>query len=282
MAQIIDGKQLARDIRKELKQRVLTYVAAGGAPPRLDVVLVGDDAASHTYVRAKERACSRCGITSHTHRLPADVTQHDLLQLVDGLNRDSAVHGFLVQLPLPAHLDPEDVVLAISPSKDVDAFHPENLGLLFRGRPRFAPCTPAGVVHMLDSLGIPLQGKHAVVIGRSLIVGKPLSFLLLERHMTVTICHSRTLDLADMARTADVLVAAVGKPGLVRGDWIKPGAVVIDVGTNMSPEGVLTGDVVFDEATKLASYVTPVPGGVGPLTVAMLLSNVCSAAFRTR
>ena len=279
MALIIDGKALALEIRRSLKARVLAHVQKGGKPPRLDVVLVGEDPASQTYVRAKERACKRCGIWSNTHRLPADITRRDLLAQVDRLNKDPEVNGFLVQLPLPEHLDPEEVVAAIAPQKDVDAFHPENLGRLFRGAPRFVPCTPAGIVHMLDSLAIPLQGMHAVVIGRSLIVGKPLSLLLLERHMTVTICHSRTKNLPAVAQTGDVLIAAVGRAGLVRGDWVKPGAIVIDVGTNMTAAATLTGDVAFDEAAKVASHITPVPGGVGPLTVAMLLVNVCKGAL---
>ena len=215
---------------------------------------------------------------SVTHRLPDTTAEAELLELVGRLNEDPSVHGILVQLPLPDQIDVERVVGAISPAKDVDGFHPETLGMLVRGAPTFLPCTPAGVMHILDTLPVELKGLEAVVVGRSLIVGKPLFFLLLERHMTVTACHSRTRDLADVVRRADVVVAAVGKAQLIKGDWISPGAIVIDVGINRLDDGTLTGDVDFDAALENASYITPVPGGVGRLTVAMLMENVYRAA----
>jgi len=278
MADIIDGKALAKEIRRRVKVEVAALVAETRVVPTLAVVLVGEDVASHTYVRAKKRAARRTGINSLVETLPADVSEKELLELVDGLNRDDGIHGVLVQLPLPAHIDVERVVRAISPLKDVDAFHPENLGLLFRGQPRFLPCTPAGIVEALKSLRIELVGKSAVVVGRSLIVGKPLSLLLLQEHMTVTVCHSRTADLPEVVRGADVVVAAVGRARLVRGDWVKQGAVVVDVGMNSDPQRGLVGDVAFEEAEPRASYITPVPGGVGPLTVAKLMENVLAAA----
>ena len=278
MVEVIDGKVLAKAIRKGVKAKVAKFTAETGVVPTLAAVLVGEDPGSQTYVRSKERACKRCGMRSVTQRLPDTASEAELLRIVDELNADPSVHGILVQLPLPDHIDVERVVGAISPSKDVDGFHAETLGRLVRGKPTFLPCTPAGVMHILDTLPVELKGKEAVVVGRSLIVGKPLFFLLLERHMTVTVCHSRTRDLADVVRRADVVVAAVGKAHLVKGDWIKPGAIVIDVGINRLADGTLTGDVDFDAALPNASHITPVPGGVGRLTVAMLMENVYRAA----
>lgn len=274
---IIDGPALAKAIRLELKDLIAARVAAGKPRPHLVVVLVGEDPASEAYVRSKERECRRTGLHSTTIRLPARTSEREVLAEVNRLNNDPAVHGILVQLPLPAHIDVEKVVAAISSVKDVDAFHPENLGLLFRDRPRFLPCTPAGIMDVLAHTGKPLSGLHAVVIGRSLIVGKPMAMLLLKEHMTVTICHSRTRNLPELVRAADVIVAAVGRLRFVQGSWIKPGAIVIDVGMNVDEEGKLAGDVDFDAALPRASFITPVPGGVGRLTVARLLANVLSA-----
>lgn len=278
MADVINGKLLAKEIRIGVKAKVATFVKETGVVPTLAAVLVGEDPGSQTYVRSKERACKKCGMRSVTRRLPDTISESELLAIVEGLNDDPEVHGILVQLPLPGRIDVERVVGAISPSKDVDGFHAETLGRLVRGAPTFVPCTPAGVLHILDSLDVELKGMEAVVVGRSLIVGKPLFFLLLERHMTVTVCHSRTRELAEVVRRADVVVAAVGQAHLVKGDWIKPGAIVIDVGINRLDDGTLTGDVDFDAALNNASHITPVPGGVGRLTVAMLMENVYRAA----
>ena len=277
MAFEVDGKGLAGTLKKQVKIEVAEFTAACGRPPQLTVVLVGDDAASQSYIRAKERACQRAGIASALIRLPPTITSQELLAMVDSLNRDESVDGLLVQLPLPEHLDAEPIVAAISPLKDVDCFHPENLGLLLRGCPRFVPCTPHGIMQILDSLGTDLTGLDAVVVGRSLIVGRPMAMLLIERNMTVTVCHSLTVDLPAKVRAADLVVAAVGVPGLVKGDWLKPGAIVIDVGTNYKGGG-LVGDVDFPSAVKVAGTITPVPGGVGPLTVTQLLRNVLTAA----
>jgi methylenetetrahydrofolate dehydrogenase (NADP+) / methenyltetrahydrofolate cyclohydrolase len=274
---IIDGPSLAKTIQESIRERVSKRLAEDRRQPGLTVVLVGEDPASEAYVRGKERSCSRVGILSTTVRLPVSSSEDEVLGEVARLNNDPEVHGILVQLPLPAHMNVEKVVAAISPLKDVDAFHPENLGLLFRDTPRFIPCTPAGIMDVLGQTGITLEGLHAVVIGRSLIVGKPLSLLLLKEHMTVTVCHSRTRNLPDLIRSADVIVAAVGRLRFVKGDWVKPGAIVIDVGMNVDEEGKLAGDVEFDSALLRASFITPVPGGVGRLTVARLLSNVLAA-----
>lgn len=278
MANLIDGKILAAEIRGRVKEEVSVFTAETGVVPSLATVLVGEDPASQTYVRGKRRAARKAGMKSTTELLPADIPEAELLALVSRLNRDPEVHGILVQLPLPAHINVEGVVAAISPLKDVDAFHPENLGLLFRGCPRFLPCTPAGVIHALESLGLSLAGKSAVVIGRSLIVGKPMALLLLEKHMTVTVCHSRTVDLPQVVGRADVVVAAVGRAEMVKGDWLREGAVVIDVGMNTTEDGRLVGDVDFEAACRRAGYITPVPGGVGRLTIAMLMKNVLTAA----
>jgi len=251
-----------------------------GVRPGLAVVLAGEDPASHVYVRNKTVACAEVGIRTFDHRLPASVTQAELLALVDELNRNPEVDGILVQLPLPAGIDARQVLLAISPLKDVDGFHPENLGRLLMGEPRFVACTPLGVMRLLQESQTPLAGADAVVIGRSNIVGKPLAALLISADCTVTVCHSRTRDLAERVRRADVVVAALGRAETVKGDWIKPGATVIDVGTNRRADGKLVGDVAFAEAVTRARAITPVPGGVGPMTIAMLLSNTLQSAKR--
>jgi len=275
-AKIIDGKALAAEVRAALRPAV-GALAARGARPGLAAIVAGDDPASRVYVRNKVRACEEVGVRSELHEFPADVAERALLECVAGLNRDPAVHGILVQLPLPAHLDTERVLAAVSPAKDVDGFHVENLGALLRGAPRFVPCTPAGVLRLLDHAGVPLAGRHAVVIGRSNIVGKPLALLLLQRDATVTICHSKTARLAELARQADVLVAAAGRPRMVGAEMVKPGACVIDVGTSRTADGKLSGDVDFAAASKVAGWITPVPGGVGPMTVAMLVANTVRA-----
>ncbi len=283
MAQIIDGKQIALDIRAEVADAVAKHVAAGGATPCLAAVLVGADPASQVYVRNKENACGKAGIASRLLRLPAETTEAELLAVVAELNFDFGVHGILVQLPLPPQINADRVLRAIDPAKDVDAFHPENVGLMVQGQPRFLPCTPHGVLQLLRRSGVETAGKHAVVIGRSDIVGKPMAILLAQKgwDATVTLAHSRTPDLAAVCRTADIVVAAVGKPLIVGGDWIKPGAAVIDVGINRLPEaegGGLVGDVDYPAAAEVAGWITPVPGGVGPMTVAMLLHNTLAAA----
>lgn len=278
-ARILDGKALAARIREGLKKEV-AKLAAEGRPPGLAVILVGEDPASQVYVRNKQRACAELGIRSWKHHLPADTSQKDLVQLVEGINADPEVHGILVQLPLPAHIQTEAVLDTIDPAKDVDGFHPVNLGLLAAGRPGIIPCTPAGVMELVRESGVEVAGKECVIVGRSNIVGKPLAFLFLHEHGTVTICHSRTRNLAEVCRRADILVVAVGRAGLVNGEMIKPGAVVIDVGINRTAEGKLTGDVDFASAVQQAGAITPVPGGVGPMTIALLMKNTVAAARR--
>ena len=278
-AQIIDGKAVAARVRAQIAAETAPLVARG-VRPGLAVVLAGEDPASHVYVRNKTVACAEVGIRTFDHRLPASVTQAELLALVDELNRNPEVDGILVQLPLPAGIDARQVLLAISPLKDVDGFHPENLGRLLMGEPRFVACTPLGVMRLLQESQTPLAGADAVVIGRSNIVGKPLAALLISADCTVTVCHSRTRDLAERVRRADVVVAALGRAETVKGDWIKPGATVIDVGTNRRADGKLVGDVAFAEAVTRARAITPVPGGVGPMTIAMLLSNTLQSAKR--
>jgi len=280
MATLIDGKELAKQVRGEVAART-ARLGERGIRPGLAVVLVGDDPASAIYVRNKTRACKKVGIEHFDHPLSATTTQHELLELVQQLNRDPAVHGILVQLPLPSHIDSDAVVHAIDPVKDVDGLHPTNLGHLLSGSPRLVPCTPLGVMRLLERADTPLQGADAVVVGRSKLVGKPMAALLLARHCTVTICHSRTRDLEQVIRRADVLVAAVGRAGLVQGSWIKPGATVIDVGMNRV-EDQLVGDVEFEPAARRARAITPVPGGVGPMTIAMLMSNTAQAAETAR
>jgi len=278
MAKLIDGKALAKEVRAEVKQRADAFRAAHNRGPGLHVVLVGDDPASQVYVRNKEHAAAKAGIEGRVHRLPAQTSQADLLALIFELNGDDAIDGILVQLPLPDHLHDRTIVDAIDPAKDVDGLHPFNAGLLVVGRKGLRPCTPSGCMRMLESIGCNPKGKRALVLGRSTLVGKPIALMLLEKHATVTIAHSRTQDLAERAREADILVAAVGFPHLVKGEWVKQGAIVIDVGINRLEDGTLTGDVDFEGAEKRASYITPVPGGVGPMTIAMLLSNTVDAA----
>lgn len=277
MAEIIDGKRVSEEILAGVAERVAALTAAG-RQPGLAVVRVGEDPASKVYVRSKRRACKRTGIASFAHDLPETTSAAELLALVDQLNADPAVHGILVQLPLPKAIDPDAVIERIAPEKDVDGFHPRNVGLLTLGRPGFVPCTPAGVMRLLDRYGVACEGRRAVVVGRSAIVGKPVAALLLQRHATVTICHSRTTELPDRVAEADLVVAAIGRAEFVRGDWIRPGAVVIDVGINRLEDGRLVGDVAFDEAARRARLITPVPGGVGPMTIAMLLENTVTAA----
>ena len=280
---IIDGKQIARKVRAEVAEHAAALIARG-VTPGLTVILAGEDPASEVYVRNKNRAAERAGIDGRTIRLPPDVTYERLCREVDGLNADPSVHGILVQLPLPEGItrEQERALLArVDPDKDVDGFHPVNLGRLVAGEPGFVACTPSGCMRLLAEAGVDPSGKRAVVIGRSTIVGKPMALLLLQAHATVTVCHSRTPDLRAEVRSADIVVAAVGRAGLVRGDWIKPGATVIDVGINRDTGGKLCGDVAFSEVVEVAGHVTPVPGGVGPMTIAFLLHNVCVAAERT-
>lgn len=276
MATIIDGTAVAASVRERAAAQV-AELKARGVEPCLAVVLVGDDPGSAAYVRMKERDCAEVGITSLDHRLPALTTQIELDALIDRLNADPAVHGILVQMPLPKHLDAESVIDRISPAKDVDGFHPESLGLLVRGLPGFRACTPAGVMELLRVYDIDPSGMRAVVVGRSTIVGKPMALLLLEANATVTVCHSRTRDLPAVCREADLLVAAIGRPRMIDSSYVKPGAVVIDVGINRTDEG-LVGDVDFDSVAPIASAITPVPKGVGPMTRAMLMLNTVAAA----
>ncbi len=275
-ATIIDGKAIAQAIRGELKAEVASLKASRGVQPGLATVLVGDDPASHIYVKTKRKACDEVGIAPFPFELPASTSQGDLLALIEDLNKNPEVHGILVQLPLPDNLDEALVLEAVDPAKDVDGFHPTNVGRLVAGTAVLLPCTPAGIIELLDRTGIPIEGAEAVVVGRSAIVGKPLALMLLHRHATVTICHTRTRDLAATARRADILVAAAGRAGVVTADMIKPGACVIDVGINRV-EGKLVGDVDFEAARAVAGAITPVPGGVGPMTVAMLLTNTVAA-----
>jgi methylenetetrahydrofolate dehydrogenase (NADP+)/methenyltetrahydrofolate cyclohydrolase len=279
MAQILDGKALAREIRAQLKQEVEALRAKLGRAPGLAVVFVGDDPGSTIYVGNKEKAAAEVGVAGKVIRMPKTASQAAVIAAVEGLNADPAIDGMIVQLPLPAGIDEAAVLLRIDPDKDADGLHPMNLGRLVAGMPGPRSCTPAGVMRLIDLTGIDLKGKRAVVIGRSEMVGKPTAHLLLERHATVTMCHSRTVGLDEEVRRADVVVAAVGKPGLVKGSWIKEGAVVIDVGTSRV-NGKVVGDVEFAEAAKRASAISPVPGGVGPMTIAELLSNAVAAAKR--
>ena len=277
-AVIIDGKAIALAVRETVAKDAARLVGERGVTPCLGVVLVGDDPGSRIYVTNKEKAAAKAGIATRDHRLPATTTQSEVLSLLRTLNDDPLVHGILVQLPLPGQIDARTVLEAVSPEKDVDGFHPLNVGLLHMGRPRFVACTPRGIMEMLRYHDIQISGRRAVVIGRSNIVGRPMAALLEQANATVTICHSRTANLPGEVRGADIVVAAIGKPGFVRGDWIKPKAIVIDVGINRTPEGKLTGDVAFDEVKTIAGYITPVPGGVGPMTIAMLLANTILAA----
>jgi methylenetetrahydrofolate dehydrogenase (NADP+)/methenyltetrahydrofolate cyclohydrolase len=278
-AQILDGKSLAASIRTELKQRVDALVQRG-VRPGLAVILAGDDAPSRVYVRNKTLAAGEIGVRSMLHEFKQDVAESLLLSRIEALNVDRAVHSILVQLPLPRHIDAARVLEAVSPAKDVDGFHEANLGALLAGRPGVVPCTPAGVMRLIERAGVPLAGRQAVVIGRSNIVGKPLALLLLQKDATVTICHSKTPSLDVITRRADILVAAVGRAKLVTAEMVKPGACVIDVGVNRLPDGKLAGDVDFAAAKDVAGWITPVPGGVGPMTIAMLLENCLRAASR--
>ncbi|MFH1263410.1 MAG: bifunctional methylenetetrahydrofolate dehydrogenase/methenyltetrahydrofolate cyclohydrolase FolD [Pseudomonadota bacterium] len=275
---LLDGKAFAKKIRSDLTTRIRTFSARTGVIPGLATLLVGDNAASKVYVGSKVKTCGEVGIHSRKIELSADLAEGSLIKEIEALNRDPAIHGILVQLPLPKQIRPERILDAVDPSKDVDGFHVINAGRLATGQPGFVPCTPLGIVRLLEEYKVPIEGKRAVVVGRSNIVGKPVAQLLLNRHATVTICHSRTIDLPAVCREADILIAAIGKAEVVRGDWIQPGAAVVDVGINRNPDGTLTGDVKFSEASERAGWLTPVPGGVGPLTIAMLLSNTLEAA----
>lgn len=279
MAQIIDGKAIAAEIRGRIKIET-QKLQKNNVTPGLAVVLVGEDPASRVYVTMKEKACAEAGIFSDEHKLPTETSEAQLLALIDELNRDARIDGILVQLPLPAHINETRVLEAISPHKDVDGFHPYNVGRLATGNPLFQPCTPYGIMKMLEHTGTDLTGKDVVVVGRSNIVGKPVALMCLARHATVTLCHSRTRDLADKVRSADVVIAAVGRPEMVKGAWIKEGAIVIDVGINRVGEKKLVGDVEYEAASQRAGAITPVPGGVGPMTIAMLLQNTLESAQR--
>ncbi|HPZ74027.1 MAG: bifunctional methylenetetrahydrofolate dehydrogenase/methenyltetrahydrofolate cyclohydrolase FolD [Bacillota bacterium] len=274
---IIDGKALAKEKRAEIAKQV-EALKEKGVTPGLAVVLVGEDPASQIYVRNKHKACEEVGIYSRKITLPEETTEEEILKIIDELNNDPEIDGILVQLPLPKHIDPDKVILSISPDKDVDGFHPVNAGRLLTGQDGFFPCTPLAVMELIKSAGVDVSGKEAVVVGRSNIVGKPVSMLLLRENATVTICHSKTKDLADVCRRADILVAAVGRPEMITSDYVKEGAVVIDVGINRVGEKKVVGDVAFDEVKDKAAYITPVPGGVGPMTITMLLYNTLLSA----
>lgn len=281
MANIIDGKAISAAIRAELKEEAENFYKANGFRPGLAVIIVGEDPASQVYVRNKRRACEEVGFYSEAYELPAETTQEELNTLVDRLNADDAIHGILCQLPLPKHLNENEVILRIDPKKDVDAFHPFNVGKIMIGDYSFLPCTPAGVMALLQRSGIEIAGKECVVVGRSNIVGKPQAMLLLHANGTVTVCHSRTKNLSEVCRRADILVAAIGKADFFKADMVKEGAVVIDVGMNRRADGKLTGDVDFESVAPKASYITPVPGGVGPMTITMLMQNTLTAAKNT-
>ena len=282
MAKIIDGKAISKQVREEIAAQVVQYKEKYGSAPGLAVIIVGNDPASQVYVRNKKRGCEEVGFYSESYELPEDTTQEELIALVERLNNDDRIHGILVQLPLPKHLNETEVLLTIKPEKDVDAFHPYNVGKIMIGNHDLLPCTPAGVMVLLEKSGIEVSGKKCVVIGRSNIVGKPMAMLLLHANGTVTICHSRTKELAEICREADILVASIGKPEFVRGDMVKEGAVVVDVGINRLESGKLVGDVCFAEVEPKAAYITPVPGGVGPMTITMLLKNTLTAASIAR
>ena len=277
-ANIIDGKAIAAEIREQVRQSVLNRTENGQQAPGLAVVLVGESPASQVYVRKKREACAEAGVTSKAFDLPDNTSQDELLDLIKQLNNDNEIDGILIQLPLPEHIDTTTVLEAINPDKDVDGFHPYNIGRLAQRIPSLRPCTPYGVIHMLNTIGETYKGRNAVIVGASNIVGRPMGLELLLAGATVTTCHRFTSDLAEHVGRADILVVAVGKPGIVKGEWVKPGATVIDVGINRTEEGKLTGDLDFESAAEKAAYITPVPGGVGPMTVAMLLRNTLEAA----
>ncbi len=289
-AQLIDGKKIAQKMREEIKDRTAA-LAAQGATPGLGVVLVGEDPASQSYVTAKEKACAKAGIHSDDNRLSADTSEEELLALVERMNNDPKIHGILVQLPLPDHIDEHRVLLAINPDKDVDGFHPMNVGRMMVGEPGFLPCTPHGILQLLKRTGVPTEGAHAVIVGRSNIVGKPLANLLIQKNelgnATVTVCHTRTRDMAAITRQADILIAAVGRPNMITGDMVKEGVTVIDVGVNRVEDATrergyrLVGDVDFASVSEKAAHITPVPGGVGPMTITMLLHNTVDSAARS-
>ncbi len=280
-ASILDGKALSEQLRGEIAQETAAFIAKTGVTPCLAAVLVGENAASQVYVRNKQKACEKAGIGSQLHRPPAETTTEELLALIDRLNRDPAVHGILIQLPLPKQIDETRVLEAVDPLKDVDAFHPENVGRIVQGRPRFLPCTPHGVQQLLLRNNVPIAGANVVVVGRSDIVGKPMAVMLMQRGQggdaTVTVCHSRTRDLPAVTRSADILIVAIGRAKFLTADMVKPGAVVVDVGINRTEQG-LVGDVDFEGVKEVAGRITPVPGGVGPLTITMLLANTLTAA----
>lgn len=278
MTVIIDGKKIAEDIRNEIKAEGRRLKDERGITPGLAVILVGDDPASKVYIRNKEKACGEAGFYSREFRLSKDTHEIELLAIVQELNRDANIHGILVQLPLPPHLHAATIIEAIAPPKDVDGFHPYNLGKLFTGNAYHMACTPKGILELMDRHAIVIEGKEAVIVGRSNIVGKPLALMLLNRHATVTICHTRTGNLAEVTKRADILIAAAGKPEMIGADMVKNGAVVIDVGVNRMQDGRLVGDVAYSAVASKASYITPVPGGVGPMTIAMLLVNTLKAA----
>jgi methylenetetrahydrofolate dehydrogenase (NADP+)/methenyltetrahydrofolate cyclohydrolase len=277
-AQIIDGKKVAADVRAEVKQKIETRLALGKRRPGLAVILIGSDPASQVYVSHKRKACAEVGIESRSYDLPANTTQHELIELIDALNKDATIDGILVQLPLPAHIDASLIIEQIDPSKDVDGFHPTNVGRLTLRIPGLRPCTPYGVIRLLESVGETFKGRHAVIVGASNIVGRPMALELLLAGATISVCHRFSgSQTADLVKQADIVVAAVGRPGLVKGEWIKPGATVIDVGINRLADGRLVGDVEFATASERAAYITPVPGGVGPMTVAILMQNTVEA-----
>ncbi|HET6466148.1 MAG TPA: bifunctional methylenetetrahydrofolate dehydrogenase/methenyltetrahydrofolate cyclohydrolase FolD [Nitrospiria bacterium] len=281
MTEIIDGKKISAEIKGRIKENV-AVLKAEGRTPGLAAVLVGDNPASVIYVRNKRKACEEVGIYSEEHKLPASTKQEDLLNLILQLNNDLKIHGILVQLPLPKHLDTEQVLYAVSPKKDVDGLHPNNVGHLTMGSPVFVPCTPAGVMAILDYHKIPIEGRRAVIVGRSNLVGRPVGLLLMHRNATITVCHSRTRDIGAVCREGDILIAAIGKPRFITADMVKNGAAVIDVGINRLPDGKLVGDVDYEPVSQKAGWITPVPGGVGPMTIAMLLQNTLEAAGRSR
>lgn len=279
-AKLIDGKALAQSFRERIAKDVVELQAKTGVRPGLAVILVGDDPASHLYVRNKQKACDAAGIYVDEHKLPASTSQADLLALIEKKNADPNVHGILVQLPLPKHIDTKAVLDAVSPAKDADGFHPYNLGRLLEGNPTVEACTPKGIIAMIESTGVGIEGKRAVVVGRSTIVGKPVALMLLHRHATVTICHSKTRNLLEVCREADILVVAIGKARFITADMVKEGALVIDVGTNQLPDKSFVGDVDFGPVSQKAGWISPVPGGVGPMTITMLLQNTVESAKR--